>query len=117
MRGVVVGPLQNDLALFELGQHIVRNRFADRGAVLDGKAVDRAELNLAGIDVVLEQELQDTARFIRNHRSDSVPAAYADCDFGEGFKINKITLLFHVLDALRLPFQKRFKLSSAALSC
>ena len=58
----------------------------------------------------MEQELQDTARFIRNHRSDSVPAAYADCDFGEGFKIDKITLLFHVLDALRLPFQKRFKL-------
>ena len=97
------------MALLELLHDVGRNRTAELGAALDGQAVDDAELDLAGLYLVCEQNLKCVLRHAGDHRADAVAAAHADNELVELGIINKIVLRLHIHDTLALTLYYCFK--------
>ena len=98
------------MASLELFHGIGRNGAAQLSAALDGQAIDDAELNLAGLDLICQQRLKDVLTHTGNHRADAVAAANADDDLIELGIIDKIALILHCLNASQLALDYFFKL-------
>ena len=101
LSGRVGRALQGDVALLDIGQHVVGDALQLLGPVLDGEALDGAELHLAAGHLVFEQELQHPLGLGRDERADAVAPDHADHDGADLAVVDPVLL---GLEALH-PFQ------------
>ena len=69
------------MALLEFCQNIIRNCLVMSGTIFDSQAVDYLKLNLTLFNFVLEQEFNNSLRFLCDDRTDTVTATNTDNDF------------------------------------
>ena len=94
------------MAFLQLGEDIVGDGLVDLRTVLDGQAFDRAELDLAGSDLFLEEVPEDALGLLGDVGTDAVAAADADDDRRECRVVGPLLVLLHRLDALQLFFEE-----------
>ena len=103
------GSLEDDVAGFKLGQHIVGNGLHNLCAVLDGQTVYFLELDLSGLHIVCKEELKHSFGFLGDDRTDSVAAANADYKLIKRVIVDKVLFGLHSFDALELFTDYRLK--------
>ena len=100
--GSVGRSLERYVALFDLGQHVVRDGLHLLCAVLDSQAVDDPELHSAGINLTPQQMLQDCLRFGTDRWTDPVAAEHPDDNGRHGGIVYPIGLILEALHPLQL---------------
>ena len=97
------------MALLQLFHNVRRNGTAEFSTALDGQTVDDAELYLAGLNLVCQQNFQRVLGHAGDHRADAVAAAHADDQLVQLGVINKIVLRLHIHDTLALALYNCFE--------
>ena len=97
------------MALLQLFHNVGRDCAAEFSTALDGQTVDHAELHLAGLYLVCQQNLQRVLCHAGDHRADAVAAAHADDQLVQLGVINKIVLRLHIHDTLALALYNCLK--------
>ena len=90
--------LEDDVALFELLEHVVRDCLIRGHAVFNRQAVNHTEFDPAGLHIVREHVFEHAGGVLCNDRADTVAATIANDDF---IKLVIVANILIRLDAVR----------------
>ena len=102
--------LQEQVALLDLREHIVRNGLQFFHSVLDGQTLDRTDLDFACLDLFSQQLVQDLSAGIHDDRADAVAIDRSDHNFIHRSKIRSGRCILHSLDSRQLILHDLFKM-------
>ena len=105
------------MALLQLLHDVVGDGLHGLHAVLDGEPVDVPDLDLPGLDLISQEELEDLLGILADVGTDPVPSADSDDELVQLGVVRPIRFVLQSLDPLKLLPEEGAVLFLGLLDC